>query len=51
MAAALAATIVLRPYRCDRCRHYHLTSRTKGKPLLPDTIHATEQDGQNNNGR
>lgn len=21
----------LRLYRCDRCRHYHLTSRTKGK--------------------
>lgn len=21
----------LRPYRCDRCRHVHLTSRTKGK--------------------
>ena len=29
--AAAAATIMLRPYRCDRCRHYHLTSRTKGK--------------------
>ena len=25
------ADIPLRPYRCDRCRHYHLTSRTKGK--------------------
>ncbi len=23
----------LRPYRCDRCRQYHLTSRTKGKRL------------------
>jgi hypothetical protein len=21
----------LRPYRCDRCRMFHLTSRTKGK--------------------
>ena len=21
----------LRPYRCDRCRKFHLTSRTKGK--------------------
>lgn len=21
----------LRPYRCDRCRQFHLTSRTKGK--------------------
>ena len=29
--AAAAATITLRPYRCDRCRRYHLTSRTKGK--------------------
>ena len=25
------ATIALRPYRCDRCRLFHLTSRTKGK--------------------
>ena len=29
--AAAAATIVLRSYRCDRCRQFHLTSRTKGK--------------------
>jgi len=29
--AAAAATIVLRPYRCDRCGQFHLTSRTKGK--------------------
>ncbi len=29
--AALVATIALRFYRCDRCRRYHLTSRTKGK--------------------
>ena len=29
--ASAAATIVLRPYRCDRCRHFQLTSRTKGK--------------------
>jgi hypothetical protein len=21
----------LRPYRCDRCDHFHLTSRIKGK--------------------
>jgi hypothetical protein len=38
-AAALAAITrsgwELRPYRCDRCRHYHLTSRTKGKRPLP----------------
>jgi hypothetical protein len=34
--AALAAVgesgLVLRPYRCDRGDHFHLTSRTKGKP-------------------
>ena len=29
--AAAGATITLRPYRCDRGDHYHLTSRTKGK--------------------
>lgn len=29
--AAGGATITLRPYRCDRGDHYHLTSRTKGK--------------------
>ena len=29
--AAAGATIVLRAYRCDRCRRFHLTSRTKGK--------------------
>ena len=28
--AAQSAKIILRPYRCDLCRHYHLTSRTKG---------------------
>ena len=31
--AALAATITLRPYRCDRCFRFHLTSRTKGKRI------------------
>lgn len=25
----------LLPYRCDRCRGVHLTSRTKGKRLRP----------------
>lgn len=25
------ATVALRPYRCDRCFQFHLTSRTKGK--------------------
>jgi hypothetical protein len=29
--AAADAMIKLRPYRCDRGDHYHLTSRTKGK--------------------
>ena len=28
--AAANATITLRPYRCDLCRQFHLTSRTKG---------------------
>jgi len=31
LAAAQKATISLRIYRCDRCRQFHLTSRTKGK--------------------
>ena len=30
-AAAAASGLVLRQYRCDRCRKWHLTSRTKGK--------------------
>ncbi len=29
--AVQRATIPLRHYRCDRCRQFHLTSRTKGK--------------------
>ncbi|MFN7028841.1 MAG: hypothetical protein ACK4PC_05680 [Sphingopyxis sp.] len=29
--AAKAAGLALRPYRCDRCWQFHLTSRTKGK--------------------
>jgi len=35
IAAAQIATIDLRPYLCDRCHRYHLTSRTKGKRRLP----------------
>ncbi len=35
LAAAAAAQIVLRPYRCDRCGQWHLTSRTKGKRVPP----------------
>lgn len=29
--AAVHAGLLLRPYRCDRCCNFHLTSRTKGK--------------------
>jgi hypothetical protein len=25
----------LLPYRCDRCGHFHLTKRTKGKRVAP----------------
>lgn len=36
-AEALAAVqqfgLPLRTYRCDRCRRFHLTSRTKGKRI------------------
>lgn len=35
IAAAQAAAITLRPYRCDRCHLYHLTGRTRGKRRLP----------------
>jgi hypothetical protein len=38
--AALAASITLRPYRCDRCSQFHLTSRTKGKRPLPGSDRA-----------
>lgn len=31
LAAASHTGLTLRPYRCDRCRQFHLTSRTKGK--------------------
>lgn len=34
---AIAAQVTLRPYRCELCRAWHLTSRTRGmqvpKPL------------------
>jgi len=38
LAAARQSGMDLRPYRCDRCHQYHLTSRTKGKrrPILLD---------------
>lgn len=35
LAAAQRASIILHPYRCDRCFQYHLTTRTKGKRRLP----------------
>ncbi|WP_162848929.1 hypothetical protein [Aurantiacibacter suaedae] len=35
IAVALRATITLRPYRCQLCREWHLTSRTKGMKSLP----------------
>ena len=31
MVAAGRIGLPLLPYRCDRCRLFHLTSRTKGK--------------------
>lgn len=33
LAVASRADVTLRPYRCPLCRHYHLTSRTKGMRL------------------
>jgi hypothetical protein len=33
-AVALAANVPLRPYRCELCRDYHLTGRTKGMRSL-----------------
>ena len=38
-AVAERADITLRPYRCERCRHYHLTSRTKGKRIARPASH------------
>ena len=32
-AAARRSGLLLLPYLCDRCRQFHLTSRTKGKRL------------------
>lgn len=31
LAFARGAGLVLRPYCCDRCYQWHLTSRTKGR--------------------
>ncbi len=43
---AAAATTTLRPYRCDRCHHYHLTSRTKGKRVPRPLFANTPNDGK-----
>lgn len=32
-AAIARSGLLLRTYRCDRCRRIHLTSRTKGKRI------------------
>lgn len=31
LLAARRSGLRLHPYRCDRCRQFHLTSRSKGK--------------------
>lgn len=31
LAASRRSGLALFPYRCDRCRQFHLTSRTTGK--------------------
>ena len=33
LASARRSGLLLLPYRCDRCRQIHLTSRSKGKFL------------------
>lgn len=33
LLAAQDGRVPLRIYRCDRCRQFHLTSRTKGKRI------------------
>lgn len=33
LAVAARAPFPLRPYRCDLCRQFHLTGRTKGMKL------------------
>jgi hypothetical protein len=33
LEAVESASVPLRHYRCDRCRQFHLTSRTKGKRI------------------
>lgn len=44
--AVRRASIELRHYHCDRCRQYHLTSRTKGKRVpRPFIIQGGSQGG------
>jgi hypothetical protein len=33
LGAAVVSGLPLQAYRCDRCRRFHLTSRTKGKRI------------------
>ena len=40
---AAAADVALRPYRCDRCGMFHLTSRTKGKRVARPEFEARRQ--------
>lgn len=44
LAAARASALPLLPYRCDRCRAFHLTSRTKGK--FPRPVPVPEAAGE-----
>lgn len=47
LAYAHAAGLDLRPYRCDRCRRFHLTQRTKGKWIgLPLTRSDEDRSGR-----
>ena len=34
LTIAQQAPFPLHPYHCDRCQHFHLTSRTKGKRVV-----------------
>lgn len=34
LVVAQRADYPLRPYRCDRCKQFHLTGRTKGKRVM-----------------
>lgn len=38
LEVVFAADYPLRPYRCDRCDKFHLTSRTKGKRVPRDLV-------------